>query len=140
MLILCSLNVSAQSTDPFGTFKKILNTTVGHVHAESNVDKKRVLLTETLNKLDSGIELARDSQMFTKEKKLLLNELAERIEERREELEGRNGFSAISDSNLDAFSVFIQQDMEQAFFAITGDETLDMLLFWTLVVVVALSI
>lgn len=104
----------AQSTDVTETFKKHFNETVQQVQETENADKKRELLNESFTKMLSAIDRIESRADLSKDEKKQLNSYKNSISEKKDELNGANGFDEVVDKDLDDFSDYSQNYMEQA--------------------------
>ena len=115
----------AQSTDITEVFKKHFNETVQEVQQTDDAEDKRVILNESFNKMITALDRIESRANLTEDEQSQLNSFRSDIAERQNELNGLDGFDEIVDEDLDDFSNFSQDFMEQANRTITiGASTL----------------
>lgn len=104
----------AQSTDITETFKKHFNETVQAVHDTEDSDEKRAILNESFNKMLTAIDRIESRASLTEDEIASLNTYKLDLTEKQNELNGLDGFDEIVDEDLDDFSNFSQDFIEQA--------------------------
>lgn len=116
ILLLCAFQTAAfaQSTNITETFKKHFNETVQEVHATEKADEKRAVLNESFNKMIAAIDRIESVASLTEEESANLNSYKLGLTEKVNELNGLDGFDEIMDEDLDDFSNFSQDFIEQA--------------------------
>ncbi|NIS07315.1 MAG: hypothetical protein GWO07_00800 [Candidatus Dadabacteria bacterium] len=122
----------AQSTDITDTFKKHFNKTVQQVQETENTDKKRTLLNESFNKMLEAVDRIESQGNLSKDELAQLNAFKNGILEKKNELNGSDGFTKVIGEDLDDFSEYSQDYMEQA------DKTLTIGLTTALLIVIIL--
>lgn len=104
----------AQSFNVTETFKQHFNKTVQEIQHTENADEKRAILNDSFSKMIAAIERMESLADLSKDEKAQLNIYKMGIAEKQNELNGLDGFDEIMDEDLDDFSNFSQQFMEQA--------------------------
>jgi pantothenate kinase-related protein Tda10 len=104
----------AQSTSLTETLKLHFNETVQQVHQAEHADEKREILNESFNKMMTVIDRIESRANLTEDELSSLHSYKLGIEEKLNELNGLDGFDEIVDEDLDDFSNFAQDFMEQA--------------------------
>jgi len=104
----------AQSVDITETFKNHFNETVQQVHQAENADEKREILDESFSKMIRAIDRIESRANLSEEESEMLSSYKNDISEKQNELNGLDGFDEIQDEDLDDFSNFSQDFMEQA--------------------------
>ncbi|WP_440998512.1 hypothetical protein [Fodinibius sp. SL11] len=122
----------AQSTDIKETFKKHFNKTVQQVQETESADKKRMLLNESFTKMLEAVDRIESRANLSEDKIAQLNSFKNGISEKKSELNGLEGFDEVVDEDLDDFSEYSQDFMEQA------DRTLTIGLTTALLIVIIL--
>jgi hypothetical protein len=118
----------AQSANITETFKKHFNETVQQVQQAENADEKRLILNESFTKMISGIDRINSLGNLSEDQADQLHAYRLGIVEKQNELNGLNGFDEIMDEDLDDFSNFSQDFIEQANRTITIGVTTALLL------------
>ncbi len=96
-----------------------LNDTALKVKATSSTVEKREILSRSLGEMTRAIDTVKGAPLTTDQDRANLNRLQATLQEKSDELVGTNGFDRVPDNQLNAFSTYIVQDMEQADKSIT---------------------
>lgn len=116
VVLVCAIQTVsfAQSANVTETFKKHFNETVQEVHDTDDADEKRAILDESFNKMLSAIDRIESMASLSEDEIAGLNSFKHGITEKLSELNGLDGFDEINDEDLDDFSNFSQDFVEQA--------------------------
>lgn len=104
----------AQSTSMTETFKKHFNETVEKVHQTESADEKRAILNESFTKMITTLDRIESEANLTEDETAQLVSFKNDISEKQNELNGLDGFDEVQDEDLDDFSNFSQDFVEQA--------------------------
>lgn len=104
----------AQSTNFSETFKKHFNETVEKVQETENADEKRVILNESFTKMIDTIDRIETMANLNEEESEQLSAYRADIVEKQNELNGLDGYELVEDIDLDDFSSYTQDFLEQA--------------------------
>lgn len=104
----------AQSTNIMETFKKHFNETVQQVQQTDDADEKRMILNESFSNMITAIDRIESYATLTEDESAQLNSFKSDITEKQNELNGLDGFEEIADEDLNDFSEYSQDFMEQA--------------------------
>lgn len=104
----------AQSTNITETFKKHFNETVQQVQQTENSDEKRMILNDSFTKIIIAIDRIESRANLTEDQIAQLHSYKQGIAEKQNELNGLDGFDEVLDEDLDDFSEYSQQFIEQA--------------------------
>ncbi len=110
---------AAQSTNLSETFKKHFNETVQQVHETEHADEKRMILNASFSKMVEAIEIIETRANLSDEERTRLSSFKNDLSEKQNELNGLDGFEQVEDADLDEFSNFSQDYLEQASRTIT---------------------
>ena len=91
-----------------------LNDTALKVQATENPVEKREILKKSLSDMTRAIETAKNGPLTSEQDDVNLDRLKATLQEKSDELAGVNGFDRVPDDQLNAFSTYVVQDMEQA--------------------------
>lgn len=94
--------------------QKYFNDAATKVKATEIASEKRAILNESFQTISKALELAQSSPSFSNEDAEAVDRYKSILQEKQDELSGNNGFVRVSDEQLDAFSDYVVQDMEQA--------------------------
>lgn len=95
-------------------FKKHINKMVESVEKAENATEKREILNTSLDDLIGAIEKVETMKAVPEKDKEGLAMFKEDLKNKKDELNGINGFSPVANNNLNNFAQFVQQDIEQA--------------------------
>lgn len=116
VLLICAIQTVsfAQSIDVTETFKKHFNETVQSVQETDSADEKRAILNESFDKMLTVIDRIESRASLSDDEFAALETYKLDLTEKVNELNGLDGFDEIMDEDLDDFSNFSQDFMEQA--------------------------
>lgn len=115
LLIFSLQTISVAQTDRAADhLKKYINETVQKVENTDSAEEKRAILNSSFDQLITAVERAESMNRFSDEESGALTWFKNSITEKQNELNGLDGFDEIQDEDLDDFSNYVQQDMEQA--------------------------
>lgn len=104
----------AQASDSNDKLKKYINDVVQKVEETESADEKRAILNNSFDKMLAVFDQVEKMSRFSEDELAQVTELKKVITERKDELNGENGFEAVQNSQLNNYANFVQQDMEQA--------------------------
>lgn len=93
---------------------KYLNEMSSKVKATEDASQKREILSTSLQSVSDAMDRIAESPLLSKADKDGMASLKASINENQFELAGTNGFEAVPNGQLNAFSVYVVQSMEQA--------------------------
>ncbi len=116
VLLVCAIHTESfsQSVNITESFKMHFNETVKTVHKTDNADDKRALLNESFNKMIATIDRIEALASLTEDESTILASFRFDLTEKLSELNGLDGFDQIVDNDLNDFSNFSQDMIEQA--------------------------
>lgn len=114
LLFSLQVNAFAQTSNLTDIIKQHFSETVQNVQSTENADEKRTLLDDSFTRMLEAIDRVESSSALSEDDVAQIQVLKENIQEKRNELNGEDGFDEITDEELDDFSDYAQQDMEQA--------------------------
>ena len=134
IILLLALNttVFAQNHSLNEVFKTHMNKTVQDVKSSDKADEKRAILDRSFTKMLKALDKIENNASMTEDEKSRLDAFKSSITEKSNQLHGLKGLKKVSDENLDEFSEYSQEAMEQA------DRTLTLSLTTVLLVVIIL--
>jgi hypothetical protein len=106
--------LKAQLTDGHERLKKHVNTIVNEVEETKDPIQKRMILDESLGEMITAIDRVSERGSVSETDKKGLAKFKEKLNNRKDELNGINGFSKVPNNQLNNYANFIQQDIEQA--------------------------
>lgn len=110
----CLVMMIALALPASGQLQKHFSEVSNKVKATENAAEKRVILDESLQSMMKALDIVESSPSISKADLAGIDRVKASLREKQDELAGVNGFSGISDAQLNAFSEYVVQDMEQA--------------------------
>jgi hypothetical protein len=98
---------------PQDRLKRHVRDVVQTVKAAPTAARKRAILDEKLRGMIEALDRAEQMTALPQDR-AGIDALRGRLQEKLDELHGRNGYEAVPASELDAFADYLQQDIEQA--------------------------
>jgi len=111
MMCFIAGSVVAQAQGPI---QKHFSSAAAQVKAAGTAAEKRMILDRSLRTMSSALNVAERSASLTAADRASIAQFKSRLQEKQDELSGTNGFVAVPDAQLNAFSTYVAQDMEQA--------------------------
>lgn len=99
--------------------QKYFSDAANKVKATDNASEKRTILNESFQTMSKALEMVQSSPLISKDDRVGIDRFKAALQEKQDELAGRNGYVRVSDGQLNAFSDYVVQDMEQADAVIT---------------------
>jgi len=106
--------VLAGNAGPKEQIQKYFNDTALKVQATDDPVEKREIINESLQKMTTVLDRVQSSPLVSQEDRDGIDHYKTVLQEKQDELLGNNGFERVADSQLNAFSVYVVQSMEQA--------------------------
>ncbi len=100
------------------------------VKATSDPSQKRETLNNEFQNMSKALDMVRSSALVSTTDRAGIDRVKAALQEKQDELAGTNGFTRVSDDQLNAFSDYVVQDMEQA------DKTITISLVAALLIVI----
>ena len=94
--------------------QKYFNDTACKVKATSDPVEKREILDKSLQTMSKVLDRVQSSGLISQQDRAGIDLLKKTVQEKQDELTGSNGYERVADSQLNAFSNYVVQDMEQA--------------------------
>ena len=94
--------------------QKYFNDAATKVKATENASEKRTILNESFQKMSKALDGVQNSGLISKEDIITIDQFKSTLLQKQDELNGNNGYERVSDKQLNAFSDYVVQDMEQA--------------------------
>lgn len=120
--------LKAQLTDGHEALKKHVNSVVEEVESAETADQKREILNTSLDDMIVAVDKINSKPSVSNSDKESLVEFKKMLNDRRNELNGTDGFKRVSNGQLNDYANFIQQDIEQADTVLTISATTALLI------------
>ena len=113
IVMLCVLALTAHAGGK-GDLQKYFSDAATRVKATDNPSEKRVILNESFQTMTQALDMVGSSSLISNDERAGLDRLQATLKDKQDELTGSNGYARVSDQQLNAFSTYVVQDMEQA--------------------------
>jgi len=100
--------------DGKGAIQRYFSDAACKVKATESPSEKRDILNESLQTMSTALDVVGKSASMSPGDAVGIDHVRALIQEKRDELAGRNGYSRVPDGQLNAFANYVVQDMEQA--------------------------
>jgi hypothetical protein len=97
-----------------GELQKYFSDVASNVKATNDPAEKRAILNQSFQTMSKALDLVRNSPSISKDEAVGIDRFKASLQEKQDELTGINGFVRVPDVQLNAFSNYVVQDMEQA--------------------------
>jgi hypothetical protein len=97
-----------------GELQKYFSNAATKVKATDDPSEKRAILTNSFQTMSKALDMVQQSPSISKEDGMRIELVKATLQEKQDELAGMNGYAGVSDAQLNAFSAYVVQDMEQA--------------------------
>ena len=111
MMFLLALPANAGGK---GELQKYFSDAASKVKATDNPSEKRAILNESFQTMSIALDMVQRSTSISKDDAVGIDRIKATLQEKHDELTGSNGYVRVSDEQLNAFSNYVVQDMEQA--------------------------
>jgi hypothetical protein len=118
MVMMCVL-VQAGIAGGKSDLQKYFSDTACRVKATTDPAQKREILNKSFQTMSKALDRVESSGLVSKDDRAGLNRIKTTIQEKQDELKGGNGYARVADSQLNDFSDYVVQDMEQAYQTVT---------------------
>jgi hypothetical protein len=97
-----------------GELQKYFSDAAKKVKETENALEKRKILDESFQSMSKALDKVQSLGLISKEDRIDIDHFKAALQDKQDELAGRNGYKRVSDTQLNAFSDYVVQDMEQA--------------------------
>jgi hypothetical protein len=97
-----------------GEIQKYFSDAATRAKATADPVKKRQILDESFQTMFTALDIAQSLPFISKDDSLGIVRFRATLQEKQDELAGRNGYVRVADQQLNAFSNYVVQDIEQA--------------------------
>jgi hypothetical protein len=110
MFVLVQAGIAGGKDD----IQKYFNDTASKVKATTDPVQKREILNKSLQTMSQALDRVESSGLVSQDDRAGIDRFKTTLQEKQDELSGSNGFDRVADAQLNAFSDYVVQDMEQA--------------------------
>ncbi|MFZ1729898.1 MAG: hypothetical protein WBQ23_12965 [Bacteroidota bacterium] len=97
-----------------GEIQNYFSNTAGKVKATSDPVQKRAILDNSLQTVTNALGMVEKSGLATDKDQAGINRFKASLQEKQDELMGKNGLERVTDLQLNTFADYVVQDMQQA--------------------------
>lgn len=94
--------------------QKYFNDTACKVKETTAPAQKREILSKSLQTMSKALDRVESSELLSQTDRAGIDRFKAALQEKQDELTGSNGYKRVSDAQLNDFSDYVVQDMEQA--------------------------
>ncbi len=115
-IAISMLFVMIQAGHAEGTedIQKYFNETANKVKATDDPVEKRDILNTSLQTMSQALERVESSGLISQDDRAGVSLFKKALQEKQNELMGSDGYARVADAQLNAFSDYVVQDMQQA--------------------------
>ncbi len=113
VVMMCALAHAGLAAEQ-DNVQKYFNDAACKVKAATDPSQKREILENKIEDMSKALGMVRNSRLVSQADRAGLDRLGASLQEKRDELAGTNGYARVADDQLNAFSEYVVQDMEQA--------------------------
>ena len=114
VIIMMFVLVQAVTAGGKNDIQKYFNDTACKVKATDDPVQKREILNKSLVTMSKALDKVESSGLISRDDSASIDFLKTAIQEKQDELTGTNGYERVADAQLNAFSDYVVQDMQQA--------------------------
>jgi len=114
VIIMMFVLVQAVTAGGKDDIQKYFNDTACKVKATDDPVQKREILNKSLQTMSQALDRVESSGLVSQDDRAGIDRLKTTLQEKQDELAGSNGYERVSDAQLNAFSDYVVQDMQQA--------------------------
>ena len=111
MMFILVFSANAEGKDGL---QKYFNDVATKVKAANTLSEKRAILNESFQTMSKALTMLQSSPLISKDDRAGLEHFKAALQEKQDELSGTNGYVRVADGQLNDFSNYVVQDMEQA--------------------------
>ncbi|MBN2426304.1 MAG: hypothetical protein JXB44_14865 [Calditrichaceae bacterium] len=119
VIIMMFVMVQAGNAGGKEDIQKYFNDTASKVKATDDPVQKREILNKSFSTMSKALDRVESSGLISEEDRAGIKHFRTTLQEKQDELTGINGYERVPDAQLNAFSNYIVQSMEQAAQTIT---------------------
>jgi hypothetical protein len=116
MMLVIAFAGIAQGQD---NIQQYFSDTACKVKATADPSQKREILEKSFERMFKALNAVQGSTLISKDDRAGIDRFKVILKEKQDELKGLNGYEQVPDAQLNAFAVYVVQDMEQATQSVT---------------------
>jgi hypothetical protein len=128
--VMSFVQINIGNAEGNDSVKKYFSDTASKVKAATEPAQKREILDKSFRTMSKALDKVESTGLIQKNDRAGIDRLKTTLKEKQDELQGRNGYERVADAQLNAFSDYVVQDMEQA------DQTITISLVAVLLIII----
>ena len=132
VIVMMFVLVPAANAGEKESIQNYFSDTAVKVKATTDPVEKRAILHKSLQSMSKALDKAESIGLISQDDRASIDRFKTSLQAKQDELAGNNGYERVSDVQLNAFSQYVVQDMEQA------DKTITIGLVTALLIVIIL--
>jgi len=104
----------AAQADGKSELQKYFSDAAIKVQATENPSEKREILNSSFQTMFKALDMVQRSPLISQEDRAGIDRFRATLQEKQDELTGKNGYERVPDAQLNAFANYVVQDTEQA--------------------------
>lgn len=114
VIVMMFVLVQAGNAQEKDKIQKYFNDTACKVKATTDPAQKREILDKSLQTMSKALDRVESLGMISQDDRAGINRFKTALQDKQDELMGSNGYERVDDAQLNAFSDYVVQDMQQA--------------------------
>ncbi len=114
MILIMSVTFCLGNAQASEKLQGYFNDAAREVKATADPVQKREILNDEFQKVSNTLNAVESMPLTSESDRAGIERYKTTIQDKQDELNGKNGYARVSDGNLNAFSNYVVQDMEQA--------------------------
>jgi len=114
VIVMMFVLVQAGTAGGKNDIQTYFNDTACKVKATTDPAEKREILDKSLQTMSQVLDRVESSGLISQDDRAGIDLFKTTLQEKQDELAGSNGYERVTDAQLNAFSDYVVQDMEQA--------------------------
>ena len=114
VIVMMFVLVQAGTAGGKDNIQKYFNDTASKVKATTDPVQKREILNKSLQTMSQALDRVESSGLVSQDDRAGIDRFKTTLQEKQDELTGSNGYERVTDAQLNAFSDYVVQDMQQA--------------------------
>jgi hypothetical protein len=119
VLVMSFVAVQAGWAEGKEGIQKYFNDAAQNVKMTADPEQKREILHHSFQTMSKALDQVESSGLVSKDDRDGIKRIKTALQEKQDELTGDNGYERVADAQLNAFSDYVVQDMEQAYQSVT---------------------
>jgi len=119
VIVMMFVLVQLGNAEPKDDIQKYFSDTACKVKATADPVQKRDILNQSFETMSKALDRVESSGLVSQDDRAGINRFKTALQEKQDELTGSNGYERVADAQLNDFSNYVVQDMQQAYQTVT---------------------